>query len=253
MLDASYSYLLAALFLPLFPLSMIFNFVYARLCHPLLRVVLLLGWPHVGLFILFNQSGDIPGWLAGWAVLTALLYGLRALSLRELNVWTGFLATSAWALLWILVPADAAILHAYALGFGLPLAMLAILSNGLEKRFGAAFAGLHGGLAQTMPRFVGVLVVVVLAVIATPVFPAFFTLLAVIANTAPAAPAIAAGAGLVWLLWSWAGARLLQELIVGPALDEPVADLGVAATWSYIFALGLLVIAGLSTITGGLL
>lgn len=251
---ADYSYLLAALFLPLFPLSMPFNFLFARLRNPLLRIALLLGWPHIGLLIISGMSERMPDWLAYWAVLTALLYALRALSIRELGVWTGFIATSAWTLLWIVLASDTEIVHVhlYALGFGIPLALLSVLGNGLEQRLGAAFAGLHGGLAQSMPRFAGVLVSVVLAVIATPLFPAFFVLLAAMLHTAPAAPLLATGVAGVWLLWSWAGARMLQALIVGPAPDEPVTDLGVAVTWSYVITLGLLAIASVYVATGGL-
>lgn len=252
---SEYSYLLAALFLPLFPLSMPFNFLFARLRNPLLRSALLLGWPHIGLMLITGMSDHMPDWLAHWAVLTALLYALRALSIRELGVWTGFIATSAWALLWIVLASDSemSLVHLYALGFGIPLALLSMLGNGLEQRFSAAFAGLQGGLAQSMPRFAGVLVPVVLAVIATPLFPAFFALLAVMLHTAPTAPLLATGVAVVWLLWSWAGARMLQALIVGPPPEAPVADLGVAITWGYVITLGSLVIAGLYTVTGGLL
>jgi hypothetical protein len=44
------------------------------------------------------------------------------------------------------------------------------------------------------------------------------------------------GVGLVWLLWSWAGARLLQGLIVGPKRNA-VADLSAATLWLYIAVL----------------
>lgn len=252
---SDYTYLLAALFLPLFPLSMIFNLVYARLRQPALRVILLLGWPHAGLLLVSATAQAIPAWLAWWGLLTALLYGLRALSLRDLGLWSGFVATSSWALLWIMLYAGNALqqVHAYALSFGIPLAMLILLGGGLERRFGAAFAGVHGGLAQTMPRFAGVLVLVILAIVATPLFPAFFAMLAAMINTVPIAPLLALGVATVWLLWSWAGARLLQEFIVGPAHEEPVADMNLVATWAYVLGLTALVIVGVSAATRGLL
>ena len=49
---------------------------------------------------------------------------------------------------------------------------------------------------------------------------------------------------LVWLLWSWAGARLLQGLVVGP-VRTAVVDLGHGALWTYIVVLAGLTIAGL--------
>jgi len=131
-----------------------------------------------------------------------------------------------------------------------PLVLLALLTGGLERRFGAAYTGLYGGLAQVLPRFSGVLVFVVLAVIATPVFPTFFAMLSTIVTAVPAAPAVAAGVAVSWLVWSWAGARLLQGMIVGPGRDCEVRDLSRAATWGYASVLVLLVVAGLSWMGG---
>jgi len=243
------SLLLAGLFLPLFPLSMVFNLLYARLRHPVLRAAVLLAWPQVGLAIIFNLGVTVPGWLLTWALLTSLLYGLRALVLREMGLWSSFVATSAWALLWILHGSGASQMQMqgqmqlFAVGISAPLVLLAFLVAGLEQRFGAAYLGLYGGLAHSLPRFTGVLVVVVLAVIATPVFPTFFAMLSMIIKALPATPIIAAGVGVVWLLWSWAGARLLQGLITGPQ-QLAVADLGQANTWMYIVALAGLMFSG---------
>ena len=87
------------------------------------------------------------------------------------------------------------------------------------------------------------LVIVVLAVIATPMFPTFFAMLSMIIKTFPATPGIAVGIGVVWLLWSWAGARLLQGLLTGPQ-QLAVADLGHANTWLYIAVLAGLLFSG---------
>lgn len=243
-------YILAGLFLPLFPLSMVFNRLFARVRSPLARGLLLLAWPQAGLALLHAGDAEVPGWIVAWALATAALYALRALALREVGLWTAFLATSAWALLWVTAPSagDPALPHLYALSFSVPLLLLTLLAAGLEQRFGAAYTGLYGGLAQALPRFAGVLVVVVLAAVATPVFPSFLTMLA---SIVAATPAGALALGGIWLLWSWAGMRLLQGLVVGPAAKDPVPDLGVAVTWTYVAALGVLVVAGLS-LSGGL-
>jgi NADH:ubiquinone oxidoreductase subunit 4 (subunit M) len=113
---------------------------------------------------------------------------------------------------------------------------MAMLGAGLERRFGAAYLGLYGGLAQSIPRFAGVLVIVVLSVVATPLFPAFFAMLSLIVKTTPVMPFIAVGVGVVWLLWSWAGARLLEGLIVGPQ-GTATADLSRTNMWLYIAVL----------------
>jgi hypothetical protein len=48
----------------------------------------------------------------------------------------------------------------------------------------------------------------------------------------------------IWLLWSWAGARLLQGLVVGPANAQDSPDLSLAATWLYALVLVALVVGG---------
>lgn len=240
-------YIVAGLFLPLFPLSMVFNGLYSKLSHPVARALLLLVWPQLGLWLLLTANGAPPPWFLFWALSTALLYSLRALALRELGLWTCFIATSAWALLWIPLQGThtATQMQLHGLGFSAPMALLALLGAGLERRFGAAYAGLCGGLAQTIPRFAAVLVIVILAVIATPLFPAFATMLSTIVVAAPMAPLITLGVAAVWLLWSWAGARMLQGLIVGPRGNCEGSDLSLSATWGYAAVLALLLLGGL--------
>lgn len=241
------TYLLVALFLPLFPFSMLFNALLARLHHPALRSVLLLAWPQVGVALVYATSLKVSSWIIGWALFTSALYAWRALALREVGLWTSFIATSAWALLWIPLQGgvDDARVHLYALGFSAPFVLLVFLANRLEQRFGAAYTGLYGGLAQALPRFSGVLVVVVLAIMATPLFPGFFVMLATVVLAVSAAPIVAAAVAGIWLLWSWAGARLLQGLIVGPAGQDESSDLSLRATWGYVAMLGAFVMGGL--------
>jgi hypothetical protein len=240
------SCLLAGVFLPLFPLSMGFNLLLGRSRHVMLRALLLLLWPQLGLVVIRMLAPPIPDWLVPLALATSALYALRALALRDVGQWSSFLATSAWALLWILLQAGTSVvnLHLYALGFSTPLVLLALLGAGLEHRFGAAYTGLYGGLAQSIPRFAAILVFVVLAIIATPVFPTFFIMLATIEQAIENMPGIAVGVALVWLVWTWAGARLLQGLIAGPANGDDTIDLKHSTTLVYSLALFLLVVAG---------
>lgn len=248
-----YTYLLAVFFLPLFPFSMAFNWIFARWRQVVLRSALLLAWPQVGVAIVY-WDGAIPLWITLWAIATALFYGFRAPALREVNLWISFLATSAWALLWILAQdgVSAVQVHLYALAISAPFVLLALLTTGLEQRFGAAYTGLYGGLAHNLPRFAGVLVFVVLAAVATPLFPAFFAMLATIMGAMSVMPGMAVAVAGVWLLWSWAGAQLLQGLIVGPARPTNPPDLSLAATWGYVVVLGALLGSSLY-FAGGLL
>ncbi len=236
--------IIAGIFIPLFPLSMVLNVVVARAPHPIARGVLFLVWPQLGLALLYAAHVTVPAWVIVWALATSLLYAVRALALREVGLWAGFLATSAFALLWLLLTGGTPSLltHLYALAFGAPIALLALLAAGLERRFGAAYTGLYGGLAQTLPRFSGVLVPVVLAVIGTPLFPTFFALLAAALTATPAAATTLAA---IWLVWTWAGTRLLQGLVTGPAEPSEAPDLSLRSTWSYAAVLAALVVGGL--------
>lgn len=240
-------YLIAGLFLPLFPLSMIFNILLRHTQPITLRVIVLILWPQIGLLLLSRLGGHIPAWILPLAITTSGLYALRALALRDMRQWSGFLATSAWALLWITYQAGTPVasLQLYALGFSIPLALLALLIYNLEQRFGGAYTGLYGGLAQSLPRLSVLLVLVVLAVIATPIFPGFFIMLSSIVDAFTGTPAIAVALILVWLLWSWAGARLLQGIIAGPAVNNEILDLNRMITWCYSLGLLLLIVAGI--------
>lgn len=237
--------MLVGVFLPLFPFSMAFNAVLERITQPLLRSGLLLAWPQVGLWGLSLHDIEIPFWAVAWALATSLLYAFRLLAMREMGRWTGFLATSAWALLWLPAYAGEQALQLWTLAaaFSVPLVFLILLAQGLEHRFGAAFTGLYGGLAQRMPRFSGVLVVSVLAATATPLFPTFFAMLHTVLVSQPIPAVLLTG---IWLVWSWAAARLLQGLIVGPADPGPALDLRIGTTWLYAAGLVGLVIAGLA-------
>lgn len=235
--------LLAGFFLPLFPASMVLNRRLAGLHSPVRRALLLILWPQAGVLLITLAATPVPDWLILWALASALLYAYRAVALRDLELWIGFLATSAWALLW-LSAAPAGLRHLEALGLSLPLALLTLVGGELAAMVGAVDTRLSLGLASAAPRYAGVLALGVLASIATPVTPGFFTLVAILsARPLGAAVLIAA---LVWLLWTWSGARLLQGLLVGPARGERIADLSTTAAWIYGLALALLGAGGIA-------
>ena len=238
--------LIAGFFLPLFPLSMVFNRLLARVDDVPRRAALLLLWPLAGLALLSLTDTPVPAWVMGWAAASSVFYAYRILPLRDLKVWIGFLATSAWGLLWLAAGAESAALgYLQALAVSVPLVLLTLLGAGLEQRFGAAYTGLYGGLAEAMPRFALTLILVVLAVIATPPFPAFFALLHTLIFLSASGPVLAVAVVLVWLLWSWAGARLVQGLVVGHPPADPVADIGTAETWAHLAVLAAMLVGGL--------
>lgn len=239
--------LLAGIFLPLFPMSMLFNAVLDNIKQPWLKALLFIAWPLCGLFIVLYSGVAIPDWVLTLALATSTLYALRMLTLREVNQWTGFLATSLWSLLWLAVIHETPemLLYGYALSMTVPLVLLLILSAGLEQRFGAAYTGLYGGLARTIPRFSGILVTVIVAAIATPLFPTFFIMFDMVVETVNVMPLATMALLLIWLLWSWAGARLIQGLIVGRASNVKIADIGIASISFFSIVLLALAVAGI--------
>jgi hypothetical protein len=238
-------WLVIGLFLPLFPLSMVFNALIARADHPLPRAIALIVWPQVGLLAIHTSEVELPHWLGIWALATSGLYAFRLLAMREMGRWIGFLATSVWAVLWLPVLAtDIPLIQAtsMAAGFSIPLVILVMLAGRLKQRFGAAYIGVYEGLAKRFPRFSGVLVVSLLAATATPLFPGFFAMLQIFVIARPVQAVVLAA---IWLIWSWASARLLQGIVVGLGAHDPREDFSLTATWAYGIGLVGLVIAGL--------
>ena len=254
--------LIVGMFLPLFPFSMLFNLLFARLEHPVLRIMLLIAWPLTGLVLVellgLNTSQEM-NLVLSWASVTALLYALRMLVIRELNHWAGFLATSLWSLLWVPVSQGEkfASLQLDVLGFTAPLLLLIIVASMLSRRFGAAFAGLYNGIAIDLPRLSTILVLSVLAAIGTPLFPTFFSMLSFMMHSS----VFAAAAILVtWLLWSWGGALIIQGFAVGesdhvrqhPDNGHDIGhDIDRGTSMILLIALAALVVAGI-TLTGDL-
>jgi NADH:ubiquinone oxidoreductase subunit 4 (subunit M) len=242
-------YLVAAFLLALFPFSMLFMQLFRRLPQPWMQALALVLWPQLGIGLL-SWAEDPPEWLIIWGLLSALLYAFRALALRELSLWIGFIALSTWGLLPLLTPAlTTPAAGVQLLGFSLPLAMLVMLGVELQQRYGAAFAGLPGGLAQPLPRFSALFAVTILAALATPLFPAFFTLLAGLMQSSAAMPLYSLWLLAIWLLWSWSGARITQGFLIGPHRACTSPDLTLARTWLY--AAGLVALTGAGLVFAG--
>ncbi|MFP4640217.1 MAG: hypothetical protein ACLFMY_07225 [Guyparkeria sp.] len=242
--------ILAAFFLPLFPASLVFNRLAARVRNPLARLALFIVWPQIGVFlILWGDLAPAGPVLAIWASLSAIFYAFRMLTVREVGRWAAMLASSAWPLVWLFVmqvPAEADLV-AFTLALTVAPVLMLLVRDAMARRLEAAYTGLHGGLARDLPRLSGVIVIATLAAMALPLFPGFFALLAVLGGaTLPVAIATL----LTWLLWSWAGARLLQGTVFGPRSGPIAADLPVSTTWLVSGLIVVIVAAGLLW-TGG--
>lgn len=242
---------LVALFLPLFPLSVVQNLILARVRAPLARAALLLLWPQFGVSLLHALQPETPGFVVIWALLTAAIYALRLLTVRDLGLWAGLLASSALALTWGLAArgADVTALRLFALWFSLPAALLVLLTHPLARRLGAAYAGLFAGLAERQPRLAGVLTIALLSAVATPPFPGFFALLSLLRGLGSAAALAVLS---VWLIWGWAAARVLQGFLGGSGREIAGPDIGRSSALTYAAALAIFAVAGLWFTGGGL-
>lgn len=241
-------YALAGLFLPLYPLSIIPNAVLARLQPVPARVAALLVWAVIAGLLLVSFDDAVPKVIAWWGVLTALLYALRLLTVRDVGVWTGFALSSPLALLWLIGATGGGVVDGFQLvllpvAIALPLVVVVLLAALLTERFGAAYAGLYRGLGMVMPRFSLLLVIAVLAAMATPFFPSFSAL--VLAMLGAPSLSLVVVVALVWLLLSWAAINLLRGLVFGtPRHDGLVLDLAPAQAWSYLVLLSLALVVG---------
>ncbi len=223
--------LLAASVLPLFPLGWVFNRLVASLPAGIAQGLAALILPQLGIALLglVPPSSTWPvSWRYGamaWATGSALLYALRALSARDLGIWTRLMLSSGLGVVWLgwCAGAPAAVLRAVAVGWSLPGAVALFLAGVLVRRVGGAYIGLQGGLATVMPRMTASLVLAALALTATPVFPAFFALWRGLGSIPLAFVPF-------WLplifLWGWAAGRLFQDLLFGDYRGERVADIG---------------------------
>lgn len=243
--------ILAAFFLPLFPASVVFTRLATTIRPRLARLALFLVWPQIGVFLILWGELEPGPVLPIWAVLSAMLYAFRMLTVREVGRWSAMLAASAWPLVWLytLQGPGAADLVAVTLALTVAPLLMLLVRDALVTRLEAAYTGLHGGLARDLPRLSGLIVVATLAAMALPLFPGFFALLAVLGNTTIG---VAGGVLLTWLLWSWAGTRLLQGTVFGPRSGPVAADLPLLATWLIAGLIVVLVVAGLIW-TGGAL
>ncbi len=233
--------LLATLLVPLFPGSWAFNRLIASLPTGLAQGLAVLVLPQLGLEVLrfappasLEPAGWRP-WGMVWAAASALLYAVRALSARDVGIWSRLMLSSGLGLIWFVwwTGASMQALRIFALSWGVPAAVALFLAGALVDRLGGARLGLQGGLLEVMPRATTALVLAGLALTATPVFPAFFSLWRGLVSVTPAW-------AVIWLplifLWGWAAGRLFQDLLFGDYRGEKVADIGVAT----IAAIGLL-------------
>ena len=266
---ASLLFLLAGLFLPLYPLSIGINLLLqrastanggGRLAQPAARTALILLTPLIGVGLIQlglslggDQGRSLITVFAVWGGLTSLLYAFRLLSVRDGQIWIAQLYSSALALIWIGAAHQAPLLLP-ALGLALSLLPLLWLLSELSRRFGIARVGLYPGLGIRMPVFASLFVAAVLVAIGVPFSPAFFAVANIAFGGVGANELLTlVPVGLAWLLWTWAGVNLLTGLVVGvPREDLAYRDFDRAAALRYGGAMLALSLFGIYLVEGAL-
>lgn len=235
--------LLAVFFLPLFPFSALFNIALRTVRLVWLRAVLLLVWPQIGVWLIVDAGVHLPqNWMVValvWATGSSLFYAWRMLSTRDLDIWIGFYASSAWALAWVGVVggADTMGMHVAMACMSVTALALALASNCLHNRWGDAYVGLRPGLARAMPRLGLATTLSVLAALGAPVFPVFFAMVYLLGLGNAGTVIVVL---IVWLLWGWAGAQVWQGFLFGTSRAEHALELharDVPLSWAVLAAL----------------
>jgi len=258
-------YIVAGLFLPLYPQSILPGMLLRRggsalaneaQPRPWGKAALLLLFPLVGAALIALArslpGGDDPRVLSGFALWgggTSLLYAFRLLSARDGQIWFGQLFVSALALTWIGIAHGVPPLLP-ALALSVSLLPLLLLLDELARRFGIARVGLYPGLNLRMPLFSLLFVFAVLAAVAIPLSPAFFAVAGIAVGGAVANELLTLlPLGLSWLLWTWAGTRLLGGIVFGePREDLVYRDLDRRPALVYAGALLVLAAAGVLSV-----
>jgi hypothetical protein len=236
--------LLAGLFLPLYPLSVLPNALlqghlggdarrFGLRSGPGSKIPVLLIFPiiGVGLVMLAMRIGAAGTGLLTlfgiWGGITSVLYAFRLLSAKDGQIWISHLFSSALALIWIGIAYGVDPLLP-AIGLSVSLVPLVFMLDQLTRRFGIARSGLYPGLCCRMPWFSHLFVPAVLTAIAVPFSPSFFAIAAIaFGGVAADAVVVLLPICLSWLLWTWAGVNLLTGIVWGiPRDDLAYRDLG---------------------------
>jgi len=262
-------FLLAGLFLPLYPLSIGANLLLKRqvgvdgadpLSRPSVKAAAIILMPligvglmQLGLALAADEPRHLTNLFAVWGGLTSLLYAFRLLSVHDGKIWIAQLYASALALIWLGLARQVPPLLP-ALGLALSLLPLSFLLARLNRHFGIARVGLYPGLGLRMPVFSSLFVPAVLMAVAVPFSPAFFAIIDLAYGGLGASELITlAPLGISWLLWTWAGVNLLTGIVFGtPREDLSYIDIGSPNAMRYGVGLLALSLFGIVLVEGTL-
>jgi hypothetical protein len=232
-------FLIAGLFLPLYPLSILPNALLQgqlggttrlgseRRRGPVLKSILVMVFPVMGIGLvalgsttLADGDSKVLTVFGVWGGLTSVLYAFRLLSAKDGEIWISHLFSSAVALIWVGIPYSLNPILP-AIGLSVSLIPLVFMLEQLTGRFGIARSGLYPGLCSCMPLFAHLFIAAVLAAIAVPFSPSFFAVAALaFGGVASDEVVVLLPICLSWLLWTWAGVNLLTGIVWGVPRDD---------------------------------
>ncbi len=237
----------SALFLPLFPLHLLYITALTRTPRTL-TIALAILLPVAGLFMV----PEIPlalrpavGTLAAIGALWGAVKALAQIDVARLLAFGGF---SLYSVLWwhlSQVGKVDSLALSYAAGVTLAIGGLTLAWSMIRARFGDLDLHHIGGLFSPMPRFALCTALLVMAAAGLPPFGLFFSYLKILLN-----PSTTMSLGLVaiiatWFAASWYLFKLMQRLLFGPHRpDLRYEDLRPAEVTSFVVVLALLVVLG---------
>ncbi len=222
-------HLLAGIFLPLFPLSMLTSYILqksVRFRYPFLVVFAVLGavlWSQL-------QSLGVYEWVVYVALFTSVLYAFRSLSVKDLSRWAVYMFISTFSLIW-LYPANVEGSGALLVFlFSFPFLLLFLVDTLIVRRFGSSNIRLVKGLGLGTPLLGFFTTISILGAIGVPTSSSFVNMLLLSSFSSKFAVI------LNWFLWGWSGVRILSSLVFGsPAEHLKYESLSIRSAVSLFF------------------
>jgi hypothetical protein len=203
---------LAVLFLlPIFPFSMVTNFILSKFKGLMLLFVLTCMFLAGALLLSTYENQMLVEIVSVVALFSTMFYALRLLSVSHAYNYLIFYYSTISGFAWLWKSVDGNML-VFFIAFSLPIIGFGVLIAFLDKQFKTTYFKAFKGLGDVVPRFSVLLVISVVALIFTPYFPGFrifiqevvkfdiYYLFAIV---------------LSWLLISWSGITLIEKLIYG--------------------------------------
>ncbi len=205
------AYIVCALCLPLFPLSMGVSYALGKLRG--LRTIAFLLLPLAGFYFLgFIEKP--PSAVLYISLFTSLLYAFRAVSAESLSRWGIYIFVSAVSLLWLHPSGEKSILGLF---YALPFVLLSLSEKLIAVRFGSSDLRLVRGIGLGAPKLGFITTLSILGVIGVPTSTTFVEFLNLLEARDFFRSLILSG---VWFFWGWSGVKVLSSIVFGSPRED---------------------------------